>query len=342
MRNKTVTLLLTFVAMTLGITASPAGMAASDSLPAVRWTLDSWSPASAYQVPEWNLAIERIKERTNGRFVINPLWGSALGVKGQDALGALGKGAFQIECGPLNYWAGDMPILGVLGLPGLYSDLWENTVAKDMLEEEFLRKEFAENWNSILIGPITLMPTSPVWSAEPINSLADFKGKTIRGFSPEMADMLSALGATVVTMPFAEVYSAAQRGVMQGGITSSVGARAISIWEVWGYATEYNFTNTNPVTLVNKDAFGELPGEYQAILLEEFSQANRRINYRTLEANEANWKVIEEGGLKRIKPSAEDLKKFAEIAKPLWSAWAEKKGETAQKALKRVMELLGK
>lgn len=342
MIKKLLTTAAAFAVVAVGSLIPSHGMAASGSLPTVHWTLDSWSPASGYQVPEWTLAIDRIKERTNGRFIINAVWGSGLGVKGQDALGALSKGAFQMECGPLNYWAGDMPILGVLGLPGLYSNLWENTLAKDMLEDKFLRKAFEKDWNSVLIGPITIMPPSPVWSKDPIRSLADFKGKTIRGFSPEMADMLSALGAHVVTMPFSEVYSAAQRGVMQGAITSSVGARAISIWEVWGYATEYNFASTNPATLVNKDAFDKLPGKYQAILVEEFAQANRRINYRTVEADEANWKVIEKHGLKRIKPSAEDLQKFSEIAKPLWSAWAKKRGEMAKQALQSVLTLLGK
>jgi len=312
------------------------------SLPKVNWTLDSWSPASGYQVPEWKLACEKIKERTEGNFVINTHWNSALGIKGQDALGALSKGVFQVECGPLNYWSGDMPILGLLGLPGLCNTLWENTLAKDMLQEEFLKKEFKEKFNSILIGPITLMPKSPVWSKEPIKTIEDFKGKTIRGFSPEMADILDLLGASVVTMPFPEVYTAAQRGVMEGAITSSVGARAISIWEVYGYATEFNFTCTNPVVLVNNKALLKLPPEYQVILIEEFSAANTRINYRTIEANEENWKVIEAGGLKRIKPSSEDLEKFSKLAKPLWDKWAKSKGEIAAKALDRVRELLGK
>jgi TRAP-type C4-dicarboxylate transport system substrate-binding protein len=324
-----------------GAIASSTGVFAADQ-PSVKWTLDSWSPASGYQVPEWTLAVERIKQRTEGRFVINPVWNSGLGVKGQDALGALSKGVFQIECGPLNYWAGSMPILGVLGLPGLYSDLWENSLAKDMLEEEFLREDFSKNWNAVLVGPITIMPPSPVWTKEPIRSLADLKGKTIRGFSPEMSAILNAFGANVVSMPFPEVYSAAQRGVMQGAITSSVGARSISIWEVWPYATEYNFASTNPATLVNKKAYEELPAEYRAILFEEFSRANQRINYRTVEADKANWAVIEKGGLRRIQPTADDLRKFTEVAKPLWSDWAQKQGSTASKALDRVLALLGK
>lgn len=328
--------------VTTTATVTKTQTAPTPALPTVKWMLDSWAPASSYQVPEIELACEKIEERTGGRFTISPVWGSALGVTGQDALAALSEGAFEIEFGPINYWSGDMPILGVLGLPGLYNDLWENTLAKDMLEEEFLRDEFDKNWNSKLLGPLQIMPPSPVWTAEPIRAMKDFKGKTIRGFSPEQADILDLLGAAVVTMPFPEVYSAFQRGVMEGAITSSVGARAISIWEVCPYATEFNFASTNPIVLANNDAFAELPPEYQLILVEEFYAANMRVNYGTVEADVENWGVIEAGGLERIKPTPEMFAEFAGTAVPLWDKWAKEKGGSAAAALVRIRELFGK
>ena len=211
-----------------------------------------------------------------------------------------------------------------------------------MLEEEFLREEFDKNWNSKLLGPIQIMPLSPVWTAEPIRAMEDFEGKTIRGFSPEQADILDLLGAAVVTMPFPEVYSAFQRGVMEGAITSSVGARAISIWEVTPYATEFNFATTNPSVLVNNDAFAELPPEYQLILVEEFYAANNRIVYKTVISDEENWAVIVAGGLERIQPTPEMFAAYAEVAVPLWDKWAQEKGGSAAAALARIRELLGK
>jgi len=316
--------------------------APAPALPTVEWNLDSWSPLGAYQNPEIELACERISERTEGGFTITPIWGSALGVKGQDALAALAEGAFEMEFGPLNYWTGDMPMLGVLALPGLYSDLWENFLAKGMLEEEFFRGEFDKTWNSKLLGPVQIMPPSIVWTAEPIRSIEDFKGKTIRGYTAEQASVLDLLGATAVTMPFPEVYSAFQRGVMEGAITSSVGSAAISIWEVCPYATEIVFDFSSPAVLANNDAFAELPPEYQLILVEEFYAANMRIIYKTFVADEENWTVIVDGGLERIKPTPETSAEFAKVAVPMWSKWAQEKGGSAAVALTRVRELLGK
>jgi len=307
----------------------------------VEWTLDSWSTPNEFLNPQWQLAIDRVYERSGGNFVINPVWGSALGVKSFDALGALSEGAFEMEISLINYWAADMPILGILGLPALYRNYWENSMAKDFLYDTY-SQEFQRQWNVKLVGPVSIHQPCLVWSNKPIVKVEDFKGLTMRGFSPEMVTVLDMLGSNAITLAWSEVFTAAQRGVIDGLLTSVQGVQMLGLEQFCPYGLDLPYNFQNPVVLVNGDAWEDLPGEYKFIVLEEFTAANNRIPYRGCQVAEENWADIIANGLTRTSPSIEMYEGVEKIVAPFWDSWAQEKGGLASEALSGVRELLGK
>ncbi|MBA7474397.1 Solute-binding protein [subsurface metagenome] len=307
----------------------------------IEWTLESWTPPTSWQVPELELACERVSQRLDGRFVITPIWGGALGISGFDALAALSEGAFEMDFGPVSFWAADMPVLGVLGLPGLYANRSEHKLAMDLLHE-VISEQFDKQWKCKLIGELSVMPPSLPFTKEPIREIQDFKGMTIRGYSPEIAAVVEALGGISITLVWSEVYSAAQRGVMEGVITSPMGARSTSFWEVFNYGTDMPFVASNTALLVNNEAFEKLPAAYQVVLIEEFTAANTRLGYRGFQSVEEDWAILEANGLMRIIPGTDLFEGIVKACDPVWDAWAQERGPLVVQALEDVKTLLGR
>ena len=71
-----------------------------------------------------------------------------------------------------------------------------------------------------------------LWTKAPINTLDDLKGKKIRIFAKAQSDYLAALNASTVSIPLAELYSALERGVVDGCITGPEVAAGAKYHEV--------------------------------------------------------------------------------------------------------------
>ena len=62
--------------------------------------------------------------------------------------------------------------------------------------------------------------------------MEDWKGTKIRVYGTETAELTKALGGAPVNIPFGEVYTALQRNVADGAITSATNAEPMKFFEV--------------------------------------------------------------------------------------------------------------
>ncbi len=179
------------------------------------WTAQSSYAAGLPQLyaPAEHFANE-VAELTEGQLVIKMNPGGAI-VPGMKVFDAVSAGTLDLACTWAGWWVGKFPA----------SVLFGNSYPNGLQLREMLGWIYTggglELWNELYRGhnvkvlpPYGILgPENFCWSHKPINSLADFKGLKFRTVGI-WGECLERLGARVVSLPGAEVYSAAERGVI--------------------------------------------------------------------------------------------------------------------------------
>ena len=93
----------------------------------------------------------------------------------------------------------------------------------------------------------------------------NFSGVKIRS-SPSTRDFITALGATVGLIHSSEVYTALERGVVNGNVFPGMGVTDYGWEKFLKWRIEPQFLQTNAVVMVNLDKWNGLPKKAQALL----------------------------------------------------------------------------
>lgn len=102
---------------------------------------------------------------------------------------------------------------------------------------------------------------------EPMDPADRLSGMTIRAL-PSYNTIVRSLGATPVVIPFGELYSAAERGVIDGMVWTSVGAVGFNYHEVAPFLAEPTFGTVSYLIMMNLDRWNGLDEATQTLLLE--------------------------------------------------------------------------
>jgi len=102
---------------------------------------------------------------------------------------------------------------------------------------------------------------------EPMDAGSKLNGKKIRAL-PSYNKIVGSLGGTAVIIPFGELYSATEKGVIDGLVWPSVGAVGFKFHEVAPYLAEPAFGTVSYLIMMNLDKFNSLDADAQNILLD--------------------------------------------------------------------------
>ena len=167
---------------------------------------DSWTQAA-------RKFAEVVEAKSDGRIKVSVHDSGTLGAQRQLLEGILAgtvHGTMATE--PLSYWVEDM---GLYGIPYLFRD---QKHLDDFLKSD-AGAELHKKLSDVGFRPLTYYHRPPrhITSNKPINSIDDLKGLKIRvPESPTAPAAFKAMGATPITMNFAELYSALETGVVDG------------------------------------------------------------------------------------------------------------------------------
>jgi TRAP-type mannitol/chloroaromatic compound transport system substrate-binding protein len=163
-------------------------------------------------------------------------------------------------------------------------------------------------------------------SKEPIRSIEDFEGVKMRVPQGMGSELLTRLGASTVSMPGSEVFSALDKGVIDAtdwgtlGMNNQLGLHKIAKYELYpGF-----YTMPAADFAVNLDAWNALTPEQQALI----EMAVRDLNYDMI--NRLKMQDIEvansaeEIGLTLIDWPEEERERFRTEARKVWKEWSEK------------------
>ena len=102
----------------------------------------------------------------------------------------------------------------------------------------------------------------------PVGADGDLKGKKVRG-TPAYHPLIRTLGGAPVVLPIPEVYTALEKGVIDGAASPVVGLLGVKWYEVAKYLAQPSFGFTHQLFLMNLAAWNRLSDADKKILLEE-------------------------------------------------------------------------
>ena len=289
--------------------------------------------------------VDRIRELSDGRLDITLYPIDAI-VPAFESFDKVSKRVIEMHLKTPLWWGGIEPVMPVLtGLPaglkyGHQIDSWFwNQGGIEIAREAYARH------NIYFVGPMAFgrppLGAEILHSLVPIHTVADIRGLKVRSAGVG-ARYFEALGASIVTVPGPEVYTA----LMLGTVDAAEYLGAATNWE-------YGLHEAAPYVIlpglhartmvddvaVNMDAWKELPADLQAILeavTREFSQIMAN-EYELLD-HEAIRKM-EEFGVEIIEWAPAEVAKATRLAMKLWEELAAEDPLSA-KAVESQMEYM--
>lgn len=208
-----------------------------------------------------------VEEKTEGRVKIEVFPSAQLGEE-KDVIEQVQIGAIDItrtSIAPLTEFS---PSLNVLQLPYIYRDgehMW--SVLNSNIGDDFLAS--VEDANFIGLGWFDPGARNFYNSQREIKSLADLKGLKIRVMQSElMMDMVAALGASATPLPYGEVYSSIQTGVIDGAENNWPSYDTSSHFEVAKYYTIDEHLRVPEIIIASKIAMEKVSPEDLALMKE--------------------------------------------------------------------------
>ncbi len=262
----------------------------------VNRTLDPWK---LYE--EWAHSVE---QRSDGRLKFDFTSLPELGLGGAEQIRVLKTGTVDIVETYAGFVAGELPLLEILELPGMYPD---PDTAKEAIKawKPAEAKIFAERANAVVLA-VAVYPDQVFFSRKPIRKMTDFKGMKIRVHSVALASMVAGLGGDPLNLPFAETYTALERGTVDAAISGTKPGVGLRFYEVSKYLVGPIFLRPHIAFAINRNTWNKLPQDIQSIMKEE---AERIIEGRTFEMievwNKEGYEICLAKGMEHIPFSPE-------------------------------------
>ena len=247
-------------AVTLGATAMATTAQAKDLS-----VVGSWSSLplhKKFEVPFWT---KDLPADSNGKIQVKMTTFDQMGIKGSDVFRMLSDGVFDVGMTVSDYAVGDAPELQGLDVP-LVATTAKQARAMVKAARPMVDDIIKQRFNSKVLA-IAPYPPQVVFCKGNIKSLADLKGKKVRGSGRMTTDFLEALGATGVNISFSEVPGALQRGVIDCAVTGAGSGYSAGWYEVADSLYPIPLGGWDPVvTAINLKTWNSLSPQMQKLI----------------------------------------------------------------------------
>lgn len=259
-----------------------------------------------------------VEERTDGRYKIEVYAGGQLGdersVIEQIQLGSIDFA--RVNASPLTEFSKD---IGVLSLPYLFDNeehMWN--VLNGEVGDELLAT--LESSNMIGLAFYDSGKRSFYNSVRPVNGPEDLKGLKIRTQQSQMViDLVESLGASATPMPFGEVYSGIQTGVIDGAENNFPSYYTTSHYEVANYYTLNAHSTVPEVLMGSSSTWNKLSEEDKQIFREAAKESVQVQREAWKELVDKSRKTIEENGNEIIEVN--DFTEWREAVQPYYEKY---------------------
>lgn len=236
-------------------------------------------------------------EKTNGRIKVQVFNSGQLGQE-KDTIEQTRFGVIdlnRVNTAPFNNL---IPETAVLGLPFLFRSVQHMYNVVDGPLGEEIGKAF-EPHGLIVLGFFDSGARSMYNSKRPIKTLADMKGLKIRVQQSDLfIALINALGANATPMPFGELYSGLQTGLVDGAENNYPSYESVKHYEVAKYFSLTEHSMAPEVFTMSKRSWDKLSKDDQAMFREAGKAATLKMRELWAKRDtEAKEKVIKGGAL---------------------------------------------
>lgn len=205
---------------------------------------------------------------------------------------------------------------------------------------EWVLKEVIKEGEKVNLKPLSIAGPSfriPMNNVRPITKLEDFKGLKIRTMEvPLHKDAYRALGASPVPLPFGELYTALQTGVVDGNENGPATLEAMKFYEVQKYVTYLPVVSNGGIFLMSLKTFNKLSPEHQKVIMESVPAWTKAMDDECLRQDKEALSKMEAKGTKinYIKDMKPFIDATAAVRAEHTKAWPKEWLEVVEKILK--------
>ncbi len=332
MKRSSVLALGLIVAMVVGSAVSGGTVQAAEKV--TKWKLQTLWSAGELPFKRLTVFCAKVKEATGGRLEIKPLPAGSI-VPTFETLDAVKNNIIQV----MNVWPGyfvgkEAAFAPLSDLICAYEEPWEYTAFFYYRGGLDLLNELYEPYNVHSIG-IVMWGRESMFTKFPVEKPEDFKGHKFRSPQGMTADMLKMLGAGVVVLPGEEVYSALDKGVVDGAdwstpsVNHRMGFSQVAKHYIWpGF-------RSMPVSdfTINKKEWEKLPSDIQTTLTSMVRELNDDTIIQCAIDDHKAFEEMADMGVMPVSWSQENIAKLREMVRTeIWTDWASK-SEMSEKVI---------
>jgi len=281
--------------------------------------------AHSYLTEEW----KQLEVVTNGSLKMDVLPTKAV-VPHRETIDAVANGILDGDMNAIAYFAGRDPAFAIMGdliagydTPDQYVEYCMHGGGKEMLQKIY---------DTILPGKIKVLGCGPYGkeafvSTVPIRGVADLKGLKLRSPEGLAADVFRRAGASPSSIPFSEVYTSLEKGIVDAADASVyINNHASGFHKIAKYPLYPGIHSmANLQTIINKRVWDKMSASEKAAMESlTYSIWSSKLRDSRLEGLDQVAKDKAAGDLTIINWSTEERKKFREIAVESWNAFAAK------------------
>lgn len=303
-----------------------------------------WVPKHVIFAKAAQLILDKVEKASNGRLKMEYYYSGSL-LPAKAVLDGMKDKVADIGTVPPAYMPGKLPLLTVATLPATSKFYFSAAMSmSDLCKTQEAKAELGQ-WG---VRYLSFLQTSSygVFSKKPIRTIADMKGLKFRTIGAQAA-LLKALGAVPIAMVSTEVYTALQRGTLDGALANPTFGQDYRFEEPCPNYFRLPLGASTHMMAITEDAWNKIPADLQK-MFGDILEENARIGAQMYEGSgERRLKEkVAKGTMKLFKPSSEDAALLLKTAKEtVWKDWVakmNKRGLPGQKVLDNWLKLNAK
>lgn len=306
--------------------ASIALSLGSQAMAQQKWDMPTGYPASNFHTENIQQFAKDVDQATGGKLKITVHEGGSL-FKANEIKRAVQGGQAQLGEIIISGYSNENPLFGLDSIPFLatsYAEaqkLWKVSQAptEAALAKQGMKVLYAVAW-----------PPQGIFSAKPINSVADLKGVKWRAYNPNTSRIAQLVGAQPVTVQAAELTQALATGAVTTFMTSGATGYDSKVWEQVKYYYDVSAWLPKNLVIVSQKAFDALDKPAQAALTKAAEAAEARGWKVSAEKNSWYLDQLRKNGMTVEAGSPTLRAELKKIGEAMVADWAKQTGSEGQ------------
>lgn len=264
-----------------------------------------------------------VESRSNGKISVDLFIGTQLCANGTECIQALEDGSVDIYISTSGGVANIFPYVQVLDLPYILRD--------DRVAEEVLSGDFTREMRKAILADsdekIRLMTIGNTggWrnfanTKRPIENPSDMKGLKIRTVVADLPqNLVKALGANPTPIPWPELFTSFQTGVVEGsknGITDIMGMKFPEAG--LQYVTLDGHAYMSALWYMNNEVFTKMPEDLRRVVVDGFDALQQATFASPKRKSIQAYQEFQEGGGELYVPTPAQKEAFKKAAAPVF------------------------